>query len=40
MEAKGREDFKEREVRIEAKKILLHLAIRKTPATLWCLGTI
>lgn len=40
MEAKGRENFKEGEVRIEAQKILLCLAIRKMPAILGCLGTV
>lgn len=38
MEAKGRENFKEGEVKIEAKKIQLGVTIRKTQGTLGYLG--
>lgn len=40
MDAKGRENFKEEEVKIEVKKLLLDIAIRETLATLGCLHTI
>lgn len=39
MEAKGGENCKEEKVKIEVKKLLLDVAVRKTLATLGCLGT-